>query len=85
MDLYLTGAVAVDKRGNRIGKGSGYGDQEDAILTRAGLIGPETPRVVLIHDVQLFDDFSHLMDEHDRRVTIVVTPQEVWRVGTFTP
>lgn len=81
VDLYLTGAVAVDRRGNRIGKGAGYGDREDDILSRAGLIGPATPRTALVHEAQVFEDLSRLMEVQDRKVSIIVTPEEVFRVG----
>lgn len=80
IDLYLTGAVGVDKRGNRIGKGAGYGDKEDEILSRAGLLDERTPRIVIVHEVQVFEDFSSLMEEKDKKVMIVVTPEEVCRV-----
>ena len=36
IDLYLTGAVAVDQRGNRIGKGTGYGDKEMKFFRKQG-------------------------------------------------
>jgi len=80
VDLYLTGAVAVDKKDNRIGKGTGYGDREDAILSDAALIDEKTPRVALVHGVQVFEDLSCLTEEMDRRVSIIVTPKEVYRV-----
>lgn len=80
IDLYLTGAVAVDKRGNRIGKGTGYGDKEDDILSKAGIINEKTPRIAMVREVQVFEDFSSLMEEKDKRVTIIVTSQEVYRV-----
>jgi 5-formyltetrahydrofolate cyclo-ligase len=75
--FYLTGAVAVDRKGNRIGKGTGYGDREDEILSAAELIDAKTPRVALVHQVQVFDDFSHLMGEWDRKVNIIVTPEGI--------
>jgi len=80
IDLYLTGAVAVDKKGNRIGKGTGYGDREDEILSGARLIDKRTPRVALVHEVQVFEDFSFLMEEKDRKVQIIVTPKETYRI-----
>lgn len=80
IDLYLTGAVAVDKKGNRIGKGTGYGDREDEILSEAGLMDEKTPRVALVHEGQVFENFSYLMEENDRKVTIIVTPEEVYRI-----
>ncbi|MEW6214173.1 MAG: 5-formyltetrahydrofolate cyclo-ligase [Nitrospirota bacterium] len=84
IDLYLTGAVAVDKRGNRIGKGTGYGDREDTILSEAGLIDEETPRVALVHDVQVFEDFSSLMDKNDKKVMIIVTQEKVYRIAYYS-
>jgi len=72
--------VAVDKKGNRIGKGTGYGDREDAILSDSGLIDRETPRVALVHEARVFEDLSYLMGEKDRRVSIIVTPKEVYRI-----
>ncbi|MCF6154208.1 MAG: 5-formyltetrahydrofolate cyclo-ligase [Candidatus Brocadia sp.] len=80
IDLYLTGAVAVDKKGNRIGKGTGYGDKEDEILSGAGLIDGRTPRMAMVHEVQVFEDFSYLMEKKDKKVTIIVTPEKVYRV-----
>lgn len=82
VDMYVTGAVAVDKKGNRIGKGAGYGDREDAILSEAGLIEEKTARVVLVHEVQVFEEFSSLMEEKDKRVTIIVTPEGIYRAST---
>ncbi|MHA1368932.1 MAG: 5-formyltetrahydrofolate cyclo-ligase [Promethearchaeota archaeon] len=80
VDLYLTGAVAVDKNGNRVGKGTGYGDREDALLSAAGIIDEQTPRVAVIHDEQLFQDFSWLMEDTDRKVTIMITPSQIIRI-----
>ncbi len=81
VDLYLTGAVAVDKKGNRIGKGTGYGDREDEILSEAGLMDEKTPRIALIHEAQVFEDFSSLMDKKDRRVQTIVSPKEIYRMS----
>jgi 5-formyltetrahydrofolate cyclo-ligase len=80
VDLYLTGAVAVDKKGNRIGKGTGYGDREDEILSEAGIMDEKTPRVALVHDVQVIEDFSSLMEEGDKKVMIIVTPERIYRI-----
>lgn len=75
IDLKVSGCVAVDLKGNRIGKGSGYGDQEVATLRDWGLLsrGP-FPFVTLCHPLQLFDDFFHLSDTHDVPVTTICTP-----------
>lgn len=80
IDLYLTGAVACDKKGNRIGKGTGFGDREDDLLSEAGLIDETTPRVVLVHEIQVFEDFSYLVDEWDKKISIIVTPDGVYKI-----
>jgi len=80
IDLYLTGAVACDKRGNRIGKGAGFGDREDDILSEAGLIDERTPRAVLVHEIQVFEDLSYLTEEWDKKISIIVTPEGVYRI-----
>jgi 5-formyltetrahydrofolate cyclo-ligase len=80
LDLYLTGAVACDLKGNRIGKGTGFGDREDEILSKAGLIDEKTPRVAIVHEAQIFEDFSYLMDQWDRKISIIITPEKVYKV-----
>lgn len=79
IDLYITGAVACDKRGNRIGKGAGYGDQEDRILSEAGLINEKTPRIAIIHEIQLLEDFSFLVSKEDKKISIIITPKKIYR------
>ncbi len=53
-DLAIIGSVAVDLKGNRIGKGGGY-----------------------VHDLQVFEDISYLMEPHDEKVNFIVTPTRV--------
>lgn len=52
VDLIVTGAVAVDRKGNRLGKGGGYSDLEYAILLEFELIQEDVPIVTTIHPVQ---------------------------------
>jgi 5-formyltetrahydrofolate cyclo-ligase len=82
IDLKVSGCVAVDLKGNRIGKGSGYGDQEVAKLRAWGLLpsGP-FPFVTLCHPLQLFDDLSHLAEPHDVSVSAVCTAEGIIRIG----
>ncbi|MFQ6671789.1 MAG: 5-formyltetrahydrofolate cyclo-ligase [Candidatus Tectimicrobiota bacterium] len=82
IDLKVSGCVAVDLKGNRIGKGTGYGDQEVATLRDWGLLpaGP-FPFITLCHGLQLFDDLSHLVDAHDVPVTAIATPEGILPVG----
>jgi 5-formyltetrahydrofolate cyclo-ligase len=82
VDFKVSGCVALDLNGNRIGKGSGYGDQEVATLRDWGLLPKESfPFAALCHPLQLFDDLSHLADPHDVPVTAICTPEGVIAVG----
>jgi 5-formyltetrahydrofolate cyclo-ligase len=75
VDLIVCGSVAVDRRGVRIGKGAGYSDIEVALLSDAGLIGPETVIVTTVHDLQVVDE--PIPDSpHDFRVDYIVTPTQ---------
>ncbi len=80
VDVFVQGCVAVDRRGNRIGKGSGFGDREYKILKERGLIN-DSLYVVIAHPVQIFDDLSHLMEEHDVKVDVILTPNEIIRTS----
>jgi 5-formyltetrahydrofolate cyclo-ligase len=76
-DLVVTGSVAVDLHGNRIGKGSGYGDKEIARLRKEKSITDETPKVTTVHDLQVLSDFSRLAKEYDEKIDIIITPTKV--------
>jgi 5-formyltetrahydrofolate cyclo-ligase len=81
VDLVVCGTVAVNRDGVRVGKGGGYSDLELALLTEAGLVDDETTIVTTVHELQLVD--GQLPEtEHDFRVDLVVTPDEVLRTGT---
>jgi len=77
VDVFLQGCVAVDKKGNRIGKGSGFGDKEFWLLKEKGILAEDYIYIVIAHEVQVFDDFSHLMDEHDVKVDVILTPKGI--------
>lgn len=73
VDLVVCGSVAVNRQGVRVGKGAGYSDIEVALLTEAGLIGPETTIVTTVHQLQVVE--SELPEtEHDFSVDVIVTP-----------
>jgi len=77
IDFALVGSVAVDLEGNRIGKGGGFGDREIKILR------DKNPDIVIstnVHDLQVFEDLSYLMEEHDQKVNIIITTKNVFRV-----
>ena len=74
-DLVVTGSVAVDSYGHRLGKGHGYGDRElKTIRTRFG----EIPVVTTVHDIQVVKLVP--FEEHDEKVNIIVTPTRTIRV-----
>jgi 5-formyltetrahydrofolate cyclo-ligase len=75
IDLLITGAVAVDLRGGRIGKGRGFFDLEYGILRQIGCIGPETPVVGVVHDSQILDRVP--TEEGDVSLDWIVTPERI--------
>ena len=79
-DLVVCGTVAVNREGVRVGKGGGFADLELALLTEAGLVDDATTIVTTVHSYQLVDE-ELPETEHDFRVDIVVTPDEVVRTG----
>lgn len=78
IDLYVAGSVAVSLEGWRLGKGTGYSDQEYAIFKEAGSLRPETLVVTTVHDVQIVEDIPH--DEWDIPVDIIATPTRLIRI-----
>ena len=76
--MVVEGSVGVDKCGNRIGKGKGYGDREIEDLFNKNLINEDTPLVTTIHPFQLIDHIP--MERHDRRLNMIVSTDEVIRI-----
>lgn len=74
-DLVITGCVAVDGDGNRLGKGGGYGDRE--IKTIKDKFG-DVPVITTVHNCQVVEGVPH--EEHDQGVEIIVTPTKVIEV-----
>jgi 5-formyltetrahydrofolate cyclo-ligase len=74
-DLIVTGCVAVDKEGWRLGKGGGYGDKEiKTFLEKFGKI----PVITTVHDLQIVDKIPH--DEKDTKVDYIVTPNKIIKI-----
>lgn len=80
IDLIVCGSVAVNRRGERIGKGAGYSDLEVALLHDAGLIGPHTIIATTVHPLQVLDEPLPTAD-HDFEVDLIATPDEVILCG----
>lgn len=68
--VVLAPALAVDRRGNRLGRGAGYFDRA---LAR---VRPTAPVAALLHDGELVDVVP--VEDHDRPVTVAVTPELGW-------
>lgn len=77
IDLLVQGSVAVDRFGNRIGKGRGYGDREWEYLLKRGLILPSTKLVTLVHHAQIVDKLHGVADDFDKRVDYIISPMEI--------
>lgn len=74
IDLVLSGSVAVDSGGVRIGKGEGYSDLEYAILREFDLVRPSTPVATTIHELQLLEERLE-PEPHDVPVDVIGTPE----------
>ncbi len=80
VEVFIQGSVAVDLKGNRLGKGKGYGDKEYYDLKNKGLI--KKPLVItIVHDCQVLEDFSYLVEPHDIRVDVILTPTRIIRIN----
>lgn len=77
VDLVVTGCVAVDPGGARLGKGGGFSDLEYALAWEAGLIGPDTVVATTVHEVQVLPDGDIPVVEHDFRLDLVITPERI--------
>ncbi|MDH5483112.1 MAG: 5-formyltetrahydrofolate cyclo-ligase [Candidatus Bathyarchaeota archaeon] len=77
-DLVVEGAVAVDLRGNRLGKGHGYGDLEISILKR---IFGSIPVVTTVHDTQIVEAVPS--EEKDEKIGLIVTPTRIIRISPY--
>ena len=72
LDLIVEGSVAVDLKGNRLGKGGGYGDVEiRSLKEKFGSL----PVITSVHDSQVVENVP--FEEKDEKVSIIVTPTRV--------
>lgn len=80
VDFIVEGSVVVNRWGERLGKGEGYGELEYAILLELGIIDPNVPIATTVHDIQVVDRRIP-QDPYDVPVDLIVTPTRVIRVG----
>jgi 5-formyltetrahydrofolate cyclo-ligase len=82
IDLIVSGSVAVNESGARIGKGEGYSDLEYALLRECAIIEASTPVVTTVHERQVRDE-QWAVDAYDVPMDYVVTPGRT--IETDTP
>jgi 5-formyltetrahydrofolate cyclo-ligase len=74
IDFLLTGSVAVNLNGARIGKGGGYSDLEFGLLAEAGRIDEHTVVATTVHPIQIMRE-NLMMTAHDLPIDLVATPR----------
>ncbi|HEY6698149.1 MAG TPA: 5-formyltetrahydrofolate cyclo-ligase [Acidimicrobiales bacterium] len=84
LDLVVCGSVCVNPEGVRIGKGGGYSDLEMALGIETGWIDERTTIATTVHPVQVVDTELPETD-HDFRVDLIVTPDDVIRCPSGRP
>jgi 5-formyltetrahydrofolate cyclo-ligase len=78
IDLVVAGSVAVNRKGDRIGKGGGYSDLEYAIGREVGVIDGKTTIATTVHVLQVLERDLPVTD-HDFSLDLIATPDEVIR------
>jgi 5-formyltetrahydrofolate cyclo-ligase len=73
--VLLLPALAVDRRGHRLGRGAGCYDR---VLDR--LVGSQVDTVALLHDGEMLD-LPLPREQHDRAVRAAATPSALYRFG----
>lgn len=73
IDFIVEGSVAVNRYGERLGKGEGYGEIEYAILLELGVIDRDVPIATTVHDLQVINERMP-QDPYDVPVDYVATP-----------
>lgn len=76
IDLIVTGCVAVNLDGQRIGKGEGYSDLELAILDYYGKIASTKSILTTVHPIQIIEQ-QFPQESHDIVVEQIITEDEI--------
>jgi 5-formyltetrahydrofolate cyclo-ligase len=78
IDLVVCGSVAVNRKGERIGKGEGYSELEFALAVEAGRLKRSVPVITSVHPLQIITSSGH-RKAHDFGVDWILTPEEIIR------
>ncbi len=84
VDMVISGSVAVDRTGTRVGKGGGFADLEYGLAATAGIVSVDTPVVTTVHPMQVLDE-ELPWTQHDVPLTYLATPEEVIRCSGEWP
>jgi 5-formyltetrahydrofolate cyclo-ligase len=84
VDLIVCGAVGVNGRGMRVGKGGGYSDLEFGLLVEHALVSMLTPVVTTVHPLQIVPAAIE-QRPHDLVLDRIVTPDRVLSCGGALP
>jgi 5-formyltetrahydrofolate cyclo-ligase len=84
LDLVLTGSVAVNLKGARLGKGGGFSDLEYGLLREAAKVDRRTFVATTVHPIQILRE-NLLMTAHDIPVNVVATPRAAIEVDGAYP
>ena len=76
LDFILTGSVAVNLKGARVGKGGGFSDLEFGLLIDSGQIDDHTVVATTVHPIQIVRE-NLPVTRHDIPVDVVATPRAV--------
>lgn len=79
INTIVTGCVAIDLRGVRLGKGGGFAELEYGILRELGVVNDKTPILTTVHDLQVINE-NIPMEVHDFTVDYYATPTRLTKV-----
>jgi 5-formyltetrahydrofolate cyclo-ligase len=79
IDFIVEGSVVVNRCGERLGKGEGYGELEHAVLLELNLVDPNVIIATTVHELQVVEERIP-QDPYDVPVDVIVTPRRVVRV-----
>jgi 5-formyltetrahydrofolate cyclo-ligase len=83
VDLIVSGSVAVNPKGVRVGKGEGYSDLEFAILSECEIVDDDTVTTTTVHELQITsEDVSS--EDYDVSMDYIFTPSRTIQTDSST-
>ncbi len=81
IDLAVLSSVVADRQGHRLAPFRQLGDPLWQRLVESGFVSEKTKIATLLHPLQFADDLAKWITDQDVRVHLIVTPEEVLRIG----